>query len=184
MSWWPRPVRTRKRWPVFIGQCLAVLAVAYTLGWWFSNLYEFGVARGKPCMPGRFYFIERLVPGRVLKFQRGDLIVFRTDNRTSPYYQRGTRFIKVVHGVPGDRVVIDDSGKVQINGKNYHFETALETKVADLLGRKLGDCAVNYVIPEGRYFAMGTLPDSYDSRYWGMVHPDQIMGKGLAVWGR
>jgi len=185
VTWWRRLVRVKRPWPVFLCQCLAILAVAYTLGWWFSNLYEFGVAQGKPCMPGRFYFIERRVEGRMPPaFQRGDLIVFRTDNRTSPYYQRGTRFVKVVRGVPGDRVVIDDSGKVQINGKDYHFETALEPQVTDLLGKKVEDCAVNYIIPEGRYFAMGTLPYSYDSRYWGMVQPDQIMGKGLAVWGR
>lgn len=184
MTWWTRLVRARKPWPVFIGQCVAFLAVAYILGWWFSNLYEFGVAQGKPCMPGRFYFIERKVEGRMPQFKHGDLIVFRTDSRTAPYYEPGTRFVKIVRGAPGDHVQIDAGGKVAITGKDYRFETVLEPQVAELLGRKVGDWAVNYVIPEGRYFAMGTLPDSYDSRYWGMVQPDQVVGKGLAVFGR
>lgn len=185
MTWWRRLVRVKRPWPVFAGQCLAVLAVAYTLGWWFSNLYEFGIAQGKPCMPGRFYFIERRVEGRLPpEFHRGDLIVFRTDERTAPYYQPGTRFVKLVRGVPGDRVVIDDSGQVQITGPDYRFETALEPQVVALLGKKTGDWAVDYSIPDDAFFAMGTLADSYDSRYWGLVKLDQVVGKGLFVWGQ
>jgi conjugal transfer pilin signal peptidase TrbI len=173
-----------------LGECLAILAVAYTLGWWFSNLYEFGVAQGKPCMVGRYYFIERLVPGRLPpEFHRGDLIVFRTDKRTAPYYKPGTRFIKLVRGVPGDRVVIDDSGKVLITGPDYRFETALEPQVVALLvqGKAVkgkGDFAADYTVPPDNYFVMGTLPDSYDSRYWGLVKLNQVVGKGLFVWGR
>ncbi|MFA5110213.1 MAG: signal peptidase I [Desulfobaccales bacterium] len=195
-TWWRRLVRVKRPWPVFIGQCLALLAVAYTLGWWFSNLYEFGIAQGKPCMLGRVYFIERRVEGRMPPdFHRGDLIVFRTDKRTAPYYQPGTRFVKVVRGLPGDRVHIDSAGKVEITGEDYRFENALESQVVDLLVKesagngtgyplKTGDFAVDYTIPAGGYFAMGTLPDSYDSRYWGLVMIDQVVGKGLAVWGR
>lgn len=179
-----RLVRARKPWPLFLGECVALLGVVYVLGWWFSSVYEFGIAQGKPCIPGRFYFIERLIPGRALKFQRGDLIVFRTDNRTAPYYKPGTRFVKLVRGVPGDRVHIDAAGKVRITGQDYHFETALEPQVVELLGKKTGDLAVDYSIPNDAYFAMGTLPDSYDSKYWGVVCKDQVVGKGLAVWGR
>ena len=191
MTWWRRLVRARKPWPVFIGQCVAFLAVAYTLGWWFSNLYEFGVAQGKPCMPGRIYFIERRVEGRVPpEIQRGDLIVFRTDKRTAPYYEPGTRFVKIVRGVPGDHVQIVAGGKVEVTGEDYRFETALEPQVVDLLVKKSagngtgplkpGDFAADYSIPAGGYFVMGTLPDSYDSRYWGVVMPDQVVGKGLS----
>ncbi|MCK9377382.1 MAG: signal peptidase I [Syntrophobacterales bacterium] len=190
MSWWRRLVKAKKPWPLFIAQCLAILAVAYVLGWWFSNLYEFGIAQGKPCMPGGVYFIERRVEGRMPPaFQRGDLIVFRTDKRTAPHYQPGTRFVKVVRGVPGDRVHIDPGGKVEITGEDYRFETALEPQVVELLvkGKTVNDEAdfvADYAVPPGSYFAMGTLKDSYDSRYWGLVRPDQVVGKGLAVWGR
>ena len=183
MTWWRRLVRARKPWPVFIAQCLLFLGLAYGLGWWFSVRYEIGIAQGKPCLPGRFYMIERRVEGRLPEFKRGDLIVFRTDRRTMPWYQPGTRFVKVVRGVPGDRVVIDGSGKVQITGPDYRFKSALEPQVVELLGRKPGDLAADYPIPERGYFAMGTLPDSYDSRYWGLVQPDQIVGKGLVTLG-
>lgn len=184
MTWWRRLVRARKPWPVFIAQCLLFLGLAYGLGWWFSVRYEIGIAQGKPCLPGRLYMIERRVDGRLPEFKRGDLIVFRTDRRTMPWYQPGTRFVKVVRGVPGDRVVIDGSGKVQITGPDYRFKSALEPQVVELLGRKPGDLAADYPIPERGYFAMGTLPDSYDSRYWGLVQPDQIVGKGLVTLGR
>jgi len=188
VNWW-RFIRARKPWPLFTAQCLGILAVAYVLGWWFSNLYEFGIAQGKPCMPGRFYFIERRVQGRMPpEFERGDLIVFRTDKRTMLYYQPGTRFVKVVRGVSGDHVRIDAGGNLAITGKDYHYESTLEPQVVELLGKATGEgmaaFTVDYSIPEGSYFAMGTLKDSYDSRYWGLVRPDQVVGKGLAVWGR
>jgi len=86
--------------------------------------------------------------------------------------------------VPGDRVQIDASGNVQITGKDYQFKSALEPQVVKLLSKKAGDLAVDYPIPEQGYFAMGTLPDSYDSRYWGLVRPDQVVGKGLVTFGR
>ncbi|MCC4821021.1 S26 family signal peptidase [Vibrio lentus] len=37
-----------------------------------------------------------------------------------------------------------------------------------------------FVVPQGHYFALGTLPTSFDSRYWGLVEHSQIIGVGYA----
>ena len=193
---WRRLLRTKKPWPVFIGQCLIFLALIVGLGWWFSTRYEIGIAQGKPCMRGRVYLIERRIGGRAEKFQRGDLIVFRTDRRTMPWYQPGTRFLKLVRGVPGDRVQINAAGKLEITGPDYRFESALEPQVVQLLAQQRGkmaagksgpppvDFTADYRLAPEEYFVMGTLPDSYDSRYWGTVRLSQVVGKGLATLGQ
>jgi conjugal transfer pilin signal peptidase TrbI len=177
--WWRRWVHTRTSWPLFLGKCLLSLVIMGALWGWVSARYSIGIAAGQPCMRGLVYLIKRGKP----EFKHGDIIEFRTDNRQVPY-PPGSKFIKLVRGVPGDRVRIDASGKVQITGKNYHFESALEPRVIKLLHKRYRDLAGQYAIPSGSYFVMGTLPDSYDSRYWGLVKSDQVVGKGLAVFGQ
>lgn len=192
---WPSILKPKEKkpWPVFIGKCILLMGSLMALGWWFSTHFEVGIARGKPCMPGKYYFIEL---DREPALQHGDIIVFRTDSRTAPFYMPGTRFVKAVRGIPGDHVQIDAAGKVQIDsvtsgphgdvltGKDYHFEAALEPQVLKLLDEKHKlpvSLATDYIIPHDSYFCMGTLPDSYDSRYWGLVHQRQVVGKALIV---
>jgi hypothetical protein len=54
-----------------------------------------------------------------------------------------------------------------------------------LIVDKLANHVVNgeLVVPEGNYFAMGDNRDlSLDSRYWGFVPRDNIVGKPVLVW--
>jgi conjugal transfer pilin signal peptidase TrbI len=183
MNWKPRLLRSKKPWPRFIGQCLLLTGLVCILLWLFTTRYEIGIAAGKPCMPGKFFVIERRA-GPALHFKHGDIIVFRTDKRTTPYYRPGSRFVKLVRGVPGDHVHIGAAGKLQITCRNYRFDSALVPRVVKLLGKKSSEFTADYTIQPGNYFAMGTYPDSYDSRYWGLVHSGQIVGKGLAVFGQ
>ncbi len=166
-------------------------------GWWVSTRYKIGIVEGQHCLAGKVYVIERQIDGRSQEFQRGDVIVFRTDRRTMPWYQPGTTFVKLVRGVAGDRVQIDAAGRVQITGKDYHFESALEPQTVQSLikqqregtaagksGQAPVDFTADYHLPFGEYFVMGTLPYSFDSRYWGPVMLQQIIGKGLVVLGQ
>ncbi|OPX19019.1 MAG: signal peptidase I [Desulfobacca sp. 4484_104] len=170
-------VRKKKSWPRFFIQGFLIIGLLYGLWWWFISHYVIVISQGKPCLPGRIYLVDH----QTQKFDRGDLIMFSTDDRTGPYYPAGTKFVKKVFGLPGDRVEIDAQGQLQINGQDYHFESALEPQVVDLLGRETSDFALDMVIPPGSYFVMGTLPDSFDSRYWGLVEQKQVIGKASVL---
>jgi len=139
-----------------------------------------------------------LVSRHVLPFrepQRGDIIVFRY-----PVDIKQT-FVKRVIGVPGDHIRIINKQLFRngirvdepyvyhktnyVQGYRDNFpgdpEMKLETPGVTMLQNNVlhGDL----VVPSGVFFAMGDNRDfSYDSRYWGFVPRDNIIGKPLIVY--
>jgi signal peptidase I len=132
--------------------------------------------------------------------ERGDIIVFKYPFGDHPH------FVKRVIGLPGDRLKVVD-GDVHVNGKrlnepyvvhdasvfadpfNYSFpptrgqmmspNTIPEWK-PEIRKYVKGD---EIVVPPGKYFAMGDNRDhSQDSRYWGFVDRDAIMGRPFLVY--
>ncbi len=141
-------------------------------------------------------------PGPVSKYllpyspvNRGDIIVFRF-----PEDIRQT-FVKRVIGVPGDRIHIENK-QVFLNGvavkekykfhkwagfDSYRDNFPSEPNVRPNPGlmRMLENHIVNreIVVPPNSYFAMGDNRDSsLDSRYWGFVPRENIIGKPLIIY--
>lgn len=101
--------------------------------------------------------------------QRGDVIVFQyPDNPVDDY-------IKRVIGVPGDTVEIRDS-HVLINGQAI-AEPYLTNDTTETQRGK-------WVVPSDSYFVMGdNRPHSSDSRSWGMLSREFIIGKAwISYW--
>jgi len=147
---------------------------------------------------GRGQWYDKFLPYRTL--QRGDIIVFKYP------YQDHPHFVKRVIGLPGDRLKIVDQ-QVYINDKplnepyvvhdpssgydplNYSFPpvgsqiymSPLQPEWAHEIRKYIqGD---ELVVPPDRYFAMGDNRDhSLDSRYWGFVDRDAIMGRPFLIY--
>ncbi len=127
--------------------------------------------------------------------KRGDIIVFRY-----PMDVRQT-FVKRVVGVPGDRIRVENKDVFR-NGRKvaepfvYHKtdyidpyrdnfpSTAyphLNDRATEMLERNVVNGEV--VVPPDSYFAMGDNRDnSSDSRYWGFVPRENIIGKPLIIY--
>lgn len=125
--------------------------------------------------------------------ERGDVVVFKYPKNPSVNY------IKRVVGVPGD-VVTYRNKVVYVNG-----EAQPQALVAQLppgrperllVNETLGDVEheiyrdverptlnAEWTVPEGEYFVMGDNRDnSNDSRYWGFVPEQLLVGRAVAVW--
>jgi signal peptidase I len=129
--------------------------------------------------------------------QRGDVIVF-----LSPA-QPDMHLVKRVIGIPGDRIRLVD-GVLTRNGNEVKESYAIRNgsylsyrdnfpdvppNEADGLTpeweAELGSHIQNgeLVVPAGKYFAMGDNRDnSYDSRYWGFVPQENIIGRPLIIY--
>ncbi|MDA8388336.1 MAG: signal peptidase I, partial [Nitrospiraceae bacterium] len=109
--------------------------------------------------------------------QRGDVIVFRYPRNPS------RDFIKRVVGVPGD-VITGKDKMVYIDGKrapdSFTMHVDSDVQPASLDPR---DNFGPIVVPPGEYFVMGDNRDeSYDSRYWGFVPRQNILGEAFLIY--
>ena len=133
--------------------------------------------------------------------ERGDVVVFRYPRDPSQDY------IKRVVGLPGDEIVYRDK-TLWINGEQVRTELLGryigEGSGRDMTGSELrrellpGETheilqrSGNYYmprgegvwrVPEGHYFVMGDNRDnSEDSRYWGFVPEQNLVGKAFLIW--
>ena len=124
--------------------------------------------------------------------ERGDVMVF-----FPPHQDR--YFIKRVVGLPGD-VIRYGNKRLVINGEVMPAEAIGPVErggttmlaVEEVLGDHTHDIHVfpgrigptrEWTVPEGHYFMMGDNRDrSDDSRGWGTVPEENIVGRAIAVW--
>jgi len=130
---------------------------------------------------------------------RGDILVFRYPQEPSQNY------IKRVMGLPGDKISYQNK-QLFINGKrvsnseeiDYQFIDAsmsthnvsqytasidADTRHSILLNPKRFSPSGQWTVPKGHYFVMGDNRDhSADSRSWGFVPEENIVGKAFFIW--
>ena len=132
--------------------------------------------------------------------KRGDVIVFRYPLNISQNY------VKRVIGIPGDHIRLIEK-QLHVNGKpvqetykqhidknpnrsnyleNFPGEPSqLDIRIYDR-GREMLQSNVKdgeLIVPPENYFAMGDNRDnSADSRFWGFVPRENIVGKPIFVW--
>ncbi|MFT6221699.1 MAG: signal peptidase I [Candidatus Endobugula sp.] len=126
--------------------------------------------------------------------ERGDVMVF-----FPPHEKR--YFIKRVIGLPGDTIDYRNN-ELFINGVKVSEELQAQFLIArpqhEIYNETLGDAEhqtqkfinplshganASYDVPEGHYFMMGdNRNNSSDSRVWGTVPEENIVGKAFATW--
>ena len=115
---------------------------------------------------GNFVVVNKLAY-QIGEPKRGDIVVFEypPDPKQDPY-------IKRVIGLPGEQVQIAD-GKVKINGVQiYEPYLASDTPQGG-----------EWTVPDESLFVMGdNRKNSSDSRSWGVVPFENVIGKAVVVY--
>lgn len=175
------------------------------------NLQTFGIPSGsmeKTLLVGDHLIVDRITPSpktswarweHYKEIHRGDIIVFYSP--ATP----GMHLVKRVIGIPGDRIHLRD-GVVYLNGveqkepyvihrqddydpyrDNFPAVPVWQSSVlVTPAWRQRLQTAVqgdDVVVPPHFVFAMGDNRDmSWDSRYWGFVPQESIIGRPLLVY--
>jgi len=130
--------------------------------------------------------------------ERGDVIVFRYPEDPS------TPFIKRVVGIPGDQIAyynktlyvngepapqeilgsyVGRGSGIGMTGASERTEQLDDARHEILVQEGYPSVTVDTVIPPGHYFVLGDNRDnSKDSRYWGTVPDELLIGKAFTIW--
>ena len=205
----PKPEKTKETTTEFIASVALVLVVGLFIITFNLQAFEIpSSSMENTLLIGDHVFVDRvtLAPktrwtGPVVPYRQvhhGDIVVF-----LSPA-EPGLYVVKRIIGVPGDRIHLRD-GVVYRNGQaldeayvlrnpvNYNEYRDNFPAVPPTLGTGVtptwhlllpsyiqdGDL----VVPPDSYFAMGDHRDvSYDSRYWGFIPRENIIGRPMFIY--
>ena len=149
-----------------------------------------------------------IVNSKIINFSkpdRGDVIVFRYPNYEHSASYSGVDFIKRVVALPGDTISYEKD-QLTVNGETVDYRKigayqgvdsgkAMSgyRQVRELINQANHDILLHPLghsrelskttVPEGHYFVMGdNRSHSSDSRFWGYVPEDYILGRAIGIW--
>ncbi|MBA3814786.1 MAG: signal peptidase I [Alphaproteobacteria bacterium] len=121
--------------------------------------------------------------------QRGDIVSIQGHREDHVGTLPKWPYAKRVLGIPGDRIIHNNSGITVIpkesDGLSLLTKTSkgkLLTPIVPFIGVPLN--GLSKTIPEGCLFVAGDNPKSFDSRYdeFGLVPMEKVWGKGILQW--
>lgn len=123
----------------------------------------------------REYVLTNLITLRLHDPKRGDVVVFKSPAEPEKDY------IKRIIAVAGDRIYIKD-GKLYLNGDRLDESKYLNKSVLTYQGAFLQE-GEQVTVPQNSYFVLGDNREaSSDSREWGFVKKDSIIGVSMFVY--
>ncbi|ABO59640.1 signal peptidase I (plasmid) [Burkholderia vietnamiensis] len=150
-----------------VGVALATLvAVAGVSA--FREHYRVGIdLTSIRCLPERLYWVKLGAPKEL---KRGDVVAFFAPKGLMLPRFDGKMIAKQIAGLPGDVITVRND-RAYVNGKLIGA-LILNSK----LGRGPGAFDRQEVVPPGKVFLVGTMPRSYDGRYWGFLDQRELVG--------
>jgi signal peptidase I len=156
------------RWRSVANLALQLALLAVLIAAFFVRLPQVAGLSMDPYIRSGEYVLINTFAYRIGVPRRGEIVAFRHEGDAR------TVFIKRVIGLPGDRIRID-RGRVYVNGARLD-----EPYVAHADGRSFAQISVP---PSSVYVLGDNRAQSEDSRFFGPVGDDRLIGRAIAgVW--
>jgi signal peptidase I len=180
----PRQWRVAIDWAVtIVGAVLIVIGIkAYVVNPYRipSSSMEPTLHCARPSQGCEARWSDRVLANRFIYHfrdpKRKEIVVFETPTRAKALCGAGGTFVKRLIGLPGDRWR-EDNGFIYINGRR------LDEPYIEDDRRPLNETIPERRIPNDRYLMLGdNRESSCDSRRWGYVPRDNLIGPVFAVY--
>lgn len=155
-------------------QALGAIVKSHVLIGWDTQDYK--------CLPFTIYLFKK-ADGRDSSgwtgpsLRRGEMVTFRAhDGNTGLPHLDGVRMVKIVAGLPGDKLVVKDDFAF-INGAPWGRLTLMDT-----LHMRPGSLDREVIVPSGKVLLLGTTPYSYDGRYYGFIDQGDVDAMAIPVF--
>lgn len=165
-----------KRWPAWV---FLNIVSAVVIGWvavfsWLDSTWHLGVAPIVKCLPEDYFLVGQRRPEAI---ERGKVYRFTAYN-LGPVIKDRTPLVKIAAAVAGDTVEVSQSG-IFINGQKWGDLNPDTLRKANLTVESV---TRSYTVPEGKVLMLGTLPRSFDGRYFGPVETKYFTGRVIPLW--
>lgn len=168
-------------WKVFLPRACAAALVVFGITTALTHAFSLGLDPQTETSTGRRLFVINHLDNVP---QLGGYVAFRSDERVAPFFKPGTIFVKKVVGMAGDGVALHGR-EVRVAGFSIgDLNPRIERKIHDLQGDRfrVTYSAAPVRIPAGHIFVANESVNSFDSRYFGPLPMDQIVGVAYAAF--
>lgn len=147
--------------------------------WFFMQPHQVNGQSMVPNFQSGEYVLTDKISYRFRSPQRGDVVVFHAPSSAQCQEGTGCDFIKRVLGLPGEQIEVRDNG-IFVNGERLP-EPYIPEDFETYPGQYTRDKAV--FLGTNEYFVVGdNRPYSSDSRAWGPITTNDIVGKAFFVY--
>ncbi|MFE8034503.1 signal peptidase I [Thiohalocapsa marina] len=169
--------RRREPWDRFALRALLVLTLLLGSGAYLCDRFRIGIDdQAALCLPPyRWYLIDT----HARAIAQGELLAFAATEAMAPYFTPGQTVIKRAAGVAGDRI--------QVTAITTLVNGVPQPQSALALAKTLGERPAafsreGFIVPDDQLWVMGETRDSFDSRYWGALPMERVIGRAYALF--
>lgn len=169
-----------------IGVLVAALMVAFVLIAWVFQSYEVDGPSMETTLQNRDRLIVWKVPRTIARItgqpyipHRGEIIIFVESGLSNFGSSDNKQLIKRVIGLPGERVVVRN-GVITVYSQEHPGGINPDKNFAhaQIIPEETSDRDIDVTLAEDQIFVAGdNRPNSLDSRTFGPIEADQIVGK-------
>ncbi len=183
-----KPVRAL-RWWIWVGLIIAALFVSELTSRTIKSCFQAFRVPTETMRPTILAGDDLLISKHAYAFHnpaRGEIIVFNTrgiDGIASEKDGSQVFYLKRIVGLPGDRLIFRN-GQLFVNDRLQQLGDPDHPRDYREQGSWLSShSSSKYTVPEGSYFVLGdNSANSFDSRYWGPVRRESIIGRASKIY--
>jgi|TARA_R110000851_G_scaffold282582_2_gene436146 conjugal transfer pilin signal peptidase TrbI len=167
--------RKKESWKRFLIKLMLLLVVMVAVGAFASKRYQIGYDfQNISSIPGkRLYVIDKWDN----ELDLGNRYAFKSQG-LEPIFDDGSIMVKILEAGPGDLVEVNDSYQVIINNAPTVYRGLDQ---ATRIGQEKDSFVGKGELGEDEFWFMGTHSLSFDSRYYGAVSLNQVIGRAYPI---